>query len=378
MVRFLHTADWHLGMTRHFLGDEAQANFTAARFEAVRAIGEIAAREGCAFVVVCGDAFDSNQVDTRTVRRACDALAAIRVPVYVLPGNHDALDPGSVYRSRTFLESRPPNVRVLDTTGVHAVADGVELLAAPWPTRRPVQDLVGAVCSRVKPDRSVLRVAVGHGAVDTLAPSKDDPSLISVAEAERAISDGRIQYLALGDRHSSTDVGAAGKIRYAGAPEATDFDEVAAGGALIVEVDRDGASATDRRIGVWSFVRHEGHVNRDDDLESLRSHFAQVPRKDRTALRLALVGSLSVRQRAALDHLLDEERLVFASLELSSKRSDLVTLADDADFLDFGFTGFAKGAVVELRERAAGTGPEAQIAREALALLYRLARGQAS
>ena len=30
MTKFVHTGDWQLGMTRHFLSDEAQARFTAA------------------------------------------------------------------------------------------------------------------------------------------------------------------------------------------------------------------------------------------------------------------------------------------------------------------------------------------------------------
>jgi len=39
MVRFVHTADWQLGMSRHFLDTDAQARFTAARIDAVRRLG---------------------------------------------------------------------------------------------------------------------------------------------------------------------------------------------------------------------------------------------------------------------------------------------------------------------------------------------------
>ena len=39
MVRFVHTSDWQLGMTRHFLEGEAQARYTAARIDAIRSIG---------------------------------------------------------------------------------------------------------------------------------------------------------------------------------------------------------------------------------------------------------------------------------------------------------------------------------------------------
>jgi hypothetical protein len=41
-VRFLHSADWQLGMTRHFLSAEAQARFSQARIDVIKRIGEAA------------------------------------------------------------------------------------------------------------------------------------------------------------------------------------------------------------------------------------------------------------------------------------------------------------------------------------------------
>ena len=34
-MRFIHTADWQLGMTRYFLNGEAQPRYSAARRDAV-------------------------------------------------------------------------------------------------------------------------------------------------------------------------------------------------------------------------------------------------------------------------------------------------------------------------------------------------------
>ena len=42
MLRFLHTGDWQLGITREYLGDEAQSRWAQARFDAIRTIGRIA------------------------------------------------------------------------------------------------------------------------------------------------------------------------------------------------------------------------------------------------------------------------------------------------------------------------------------------------
>ena len=73
MVKFLHTADWQLGMTRHFLAGEAQPRFDGARIDVIRTIGALAVDEGCSFVVVCGDVFESNQVSRQVILRAFEA-----------------------------------------------------------------------------------------------------------------------------------------------------------------------------------------------------------------------------------------------------------------------------------------------------------------
>jgi hypothetical protein len=41
-----------------------------------------------------------------------------------------------------------------------------------------------------------------YGIVDSLSPDPDDPSLIFLQTVEKTIAEGKIQYLALGDRHT--------------------------------------------------------------------------------------------------------------------------------------------------------------------------------
>jgi len=114
MVRFLHTSDWQLGMTRHFFSEGAQERYNQARFDVIRALGRIAEAEKCQFMAVCGDAFESNQVERKTVARALEALKEVHVPVYILPGNHDPLNEVSVYRSSVFTQGTPTHVQVID------------------------------------------------------------------------------------------------------------------------------------------------------------------------------------------------------------------------------------------------------------------------
>jgi DNA repair exonuclease SbcCD nuclease subunit len=376
--RLLHTADWQLGMTRHFLDADGQARFTEARFAAIETIGRVARERECEAVVCCGDVFEHNAVDRRTIGRACEALSTLPVPVFLLPGNHDPLDAASVFRSATFRARKPPNVRVLDTTEPVALRPGVEIVGAPWSSKRPLRDLVAAALEPLPAPTDGVRVVVAHGAVDSLSPDQDDPARISVAAAERAIADGRLHYLALGDRHSLTEVGATGRIRYPGAPEPTDYDETAPGHVLVVEVDRAGVAAEPLRVGTFRFRRERADLTGMADVLLLERRLAELPDKARTIVKLDLIGALTVKQRSVLDDVLERARETLAALETSERGSDLAILPEDADFADLGLAGFAATAVARLREQAAAPEPaSAAVARDALCLLLRLAGGRA-
>jgi len=132
-------------MTRHFLAEGALERYGQSRFDAIRTMGRIAKDEKCQFMLVCGDAFESNQVDRKTVARALEALKDVPVPVYILPGNHDPLNAASVYRSSTFIDRKPAHVHVMENAIPLKVADDVELVGAPWLSKRPVANPVEEV-----------------------------------------------------------------------------------------------------------------------------------------------------------------------------------------------------------------------------------------
>ncbi|HME70182.1 MAG TPA: metallophosphoesterase, partial [Myxococcota bacterium] len=356
--------------------DDAQPKFTQARFEAIRALGRVAREESCEAVVVCGDVFESNQVDRRTVVRALDALAEVPAPVFLLPGNHDPLDAGSVYRSRAFLDHRPAHVSVLEGGEPLTLRPGLELVGAPWMSKRPLRDLIGGLLRELPPcPPGLVRVCVGHGGIAELSGSRDDPSQIDIAGVERAIVEGRIHYLALGDRHSTTSVGTSGRIWYAGAPESTDYDEVDPGNVLVVELGPDGARVVPRHVGRWRFTARERvDLASAEDVAALEEWLDMLDAKDRTIVKLRLAGQLSLRLRARLDEALRHARELVAAVEV--RDAALVTVPDDHDFSEIELAGFARAGVEALRAQAQAGGDAGATARDALALLVRLAEAK--
>jgi DNA repair exonuclease SbcCD nuclease subunit len=221
----------------------------------------------------------------------------------------------------------------------------------------------------------MIRILAGHGAVDTLSPDRVNPAVIQVAAIEEAIRAGVVDYLALGDRHSLTNIGDTDRIWYSGTPEPTDFDEVDPGKVLVVKLDGGSRSVEPVQVGRWRFVDQSFEINGSEDLQVLESWFNDQSTKDRTVVRLALTGTVSIAQRAQLDAVLAQFGDLFASIQTWDRRTDLAVVPKDHDFSDLSLSGFSSASADELVDLAIGKGEKAEVAQNALALLYRLAKG---
>ena len=272
-------------MTRHFLSEGSQERYSQARFDAIRTMGHIAKDENCQFMLVCGDVFESNQVDRKTVARALEALKEVSVPVFILPGNHDPLNAAAVYRSSTFIDRKPAHVHVIENASPIRIADDVELVGAVWMSKRPVTNPVEEALANLQPANGIVRICAAHGAVDRLTPDPESAGVIALAALERAIVENRIHFVALGDRHSLTEVSENGRVWYSGTPEATDFSEMKPGYALVVDVDGEHVAAREVKIGQWQFIQREIELNTTDDVESLGKWLENTENKERTVLQ---------------------------------------------------------------------------------------------
>lgn len=397
MVRVLHTADWQIGMTRRYLPPEAQQRFTAARTEVVRRIGAVAVEEGCDLVVVAGDVFEHSQLTPQTVRRTLEALREVPVPVYLLPGNHDHLGPMSIWSSPVLREELPDHVHVLDTPGAVQVTDGVEIVAAPWTGKHPVSDPVAGALELLPEGPApagTVRIVVGHGGVDLLDRDEHNAAPVRLEPLVAALDQGRVHYVALGDRHSCTQVGDPA-VWYSGAPEPTDWREQRPGEVLVVDVrpgprgGRGEVQVRPHQVARWAYLALDERVDSDDDLDALDRTLSAVQDKDRTVVRLGLRGTLGLAQHARLEEILERHADLLAALHRPDQHSDLVLVGDD-DLGELGLGGFLAGALEEIRADAATAGetpaPETfrpglpddeASARDALFLLYRLTQGGA-
>jgi DNA repair exonuclease SbcCD nuclease subunit len=366
MARFIHTADWQLGLRVRFIPGDAGAVVRDARLRTVRRIGQLAKDEQADFVVVAGDVFEHHGLSPATLRKTFDALADYPCPVYLLPGNHDPLTPDSLYQSPLWAKEAPAQLHVLAGTEPVEAPGGAWLFPCPLLERHTLDDPTDHLAPDFGP-QGVVRVGVAHGGIrEILAPMMDGEDDLANAIRIDAAKAGALDYLALGDWHGVLQVDA--RTWYSGAPEATRFKEKRPGNVLLVDIDGPGATPTveERDVATQRWVQHRLSVGAADDLPAIDAFFDALPDKQDTLVELFLEGTVDAATHAALDALLARQgdRLCW----LRRRDDSLAVLLHDADLDAIATDGWVRQVIDDLR-------PKAEVddaARGALHLLYRI------
>jgi DNA repair exonuclease SbcCD nuclease subunit len=358
VIRFIHTADWQLGLKLRYLDPEKAAQLRLLRFQTVRTIADVARAQRAQFVLVAGDVLDDNGLGRDSLQQTIDALRTYAgIPVGLLPGNHDAATTDSALMRLDL----PDNVHVLARhEPIHF--GGTVVYPCPLARRHEMNDPTAWLPPR-KPGEGI-RIAVAHGGVIDFSRSaeSDTPNLI---DAKRIIDKG-FDYLALGDWHSTFCFDA--RAWYSGAPEATRFKETDPGAVLLVEIDAPGAEPRVRRIPVaktrWLTIERE--LVDDAQVQELRAQLDALEERSQTLVSLELRGALSLGARDALDALITDyaQRLAYLRCNLDG----LHTQPTEKDLSRLRDEGFVAAALERLR------GSPDESSAEAIRLLYRLHR----
>ena len=259
-MRFLHTADWHVGRT--IRGRSRFDEFATA----LDTVVEIASDQGVDAVLLAGDIHDQRAVSPEADRLIFDALIRLSersIPVVAIPGNHD-----SALRLEAFapLLERVgthvvPRVARPDSGGLVTVPsrDGSEralVACLPFVSPRRFSDaaalfedvaqgyvdfdesmgaLIAAYESAFEP--AAINVLMGHMFISGAQPGGSEREV--TIGADYAVSATRLpktaSYVALGHIHKPQKVrGAAGEARYCGSLMQLDFGERGQDKSLVV------------------------------------------------------------------------------------------------------------------------------------------------
>ncbi|MGE5596472.1 MAG: metallophosphoesterase family protein, partial [Hyphomicrobiales bacterium] len=110
-LRIVHTSDVHLGA--YSANNEprwvARRQLMESAFSRVIDLGNAS---GAQVLVIAGDFFDNDRVGDEVVAFAGEQIRRFEGKAFLLPGNHDPMDPGSIYW-RYDLEAMAPNLRIV-------------------------------------------------------------------------------------------------------------------------------------------------------------------------------------------------------------------------------------------------------------------------
>jgi DNA repair exonuclease SbcCD nuclease subunit len=210
-LRLIHTSDVHLESDTFGSGPRGEMFRDSVR-RAFAGVIDVANANSADLLLIVGDLFDSNRITADALDFAMNQIGRARMPVVMIPGNHDAHDERSVYAALS-PASLPRNLHlILDPEGVSLEFPGLE--ARVWgralvehsPEYRPLSGLP-------EPVPHAWNIGLAHGFFTEAETTRSSP----ITPAEIAASG--YDYIALGHIHVVGDV-SQGRTRafYCGTP----------------------------------------------------------------------------------------------------------------------------------------------------------------
>jgi len=360
-MKFLHTADWQIGMKADFVGKAAPI-VRDERLAAGKRLIDAANGEDAEFILVAGDLFEDNGVDRTLIQRTVDILTRFHGPVYLIPGNHDPLVPGSVWEHPAWRSAE--NLIVLTEPKPVDIPDGL-LFPCPILDKYSRKDPTAWIQDE---PGEMIQLGMAHGNVEGLPQAEPDHPIARDA-AQRA----GLDYLALGHWHSTaTYPDSSGSVRmaYSGTHETARFGERDSGHALVVEIAGPGAAPDVRPIQTgrlkWQIL--ESEINAPGDLKTLRQNLERIDAPEVLLLDLRLKGVLFAAEKEDLFHLVD----ILSSRFLYGRMDDsrLFPSREDTQWIESLPGGILQEAAGRLQQMTRSGGREAEIASRALLELF--------
>lgn len=362
-IRFLHTADLQIGKGFGQFPSDIAAALRAERLETLKRIASLARDIAVDVVLVAGDCFDDIAVADETLRRFKVALEPFDGTWVLLPGNHDPAIAESPW-SRLKRLCLPTNLIIADRPEPIAIGSKAMILPAPLRRRRDTADLTDWFDTAATKE-GLIRIGLAHGSVREFLPAASEASNpIALNRADRA----RLDYLALGDWHGRLQVSE--RAWYSGTPEPDRFRANDPGYVLDVTIESPGAVPVVEPIPIATYRWMQRNIDiAPGGAEDIRGVLGGTEGDlQRLVLRLELQGTIDLATRAAVDEVLGDLRARVPYLEENNARLIVEPTEDDLDAIDTA--GFVRVAMDRLREKLQG--PEAEVARRSLVLLYGL------
>jgi DNA repair protein SbcD/Mre11 len=211
-LRLVHTSDVHLESDTFGTGARGD-EFRERVRRAFSGVIDLANNRESDLLLIVGDLFDSSRVPDDALKFALSEIGRARMPVVMIPGNHDAHDERSIYAPLS-ADSLPRNLHLILEPGGRLI-EFPDLATQIWgkalvehsPDYRPLMGMPEAA-------DDVWNIALAHGLF-----TEDNESGRSSPITPTEIEESAYDYIALGHVHVFGDVSqGATKAAYCGTP----------------------------------------------------------------------------------------------------------------------------------------------------------------
>jgi len=370
-LKILHTADWHLGRAFPSFAEEDETKLTRARIDAVDRVLGLAESFGVDAVLCAGDVFDDPAPAEswwRGLLRLFDRRNWRDRPAFLLPGNHDPLQPESVWaEDHPFRRGLPAWVHVVDRDNYEfPLSEEAVLYGTPCRSQAGADDLASRLPRR-EPGDQRIRIGLVHGQTFDVAGHQTNFPIALDAAQQRGLN-----YLAIGDTHGFRELPPkTSPAVYPGAPEATTFGEKDTGFVAVVFFPRQGRPPLIQKHPIARWRWRDERCRTLDELEALHAQDL----KD-CVLRLTLTMEVNVTQldrvEAVLVELRGNEATHGKAGVLLLDRSGVELNTSDMGGLDANLPDVLKSVAARLQAR--GQELDGAVAKRALYHLYRTVR----
>jgi DNA repair exonuclease SbcCD nuclease subunit len=364
-MKFLHTSDWQMGMKADSVGIMAE-RVREERLEAAKRVVQTAKEQGAEMILITGDVFEDNAVDRLLVRKVGEILHAFTGSVYIIPGNHDPLVPGSVWEHSVWQETT--NITVFRKPEPVEL-EGCILFPCPLHEKYSTKNPTAWINAK---ETTKLSIGLAHGNVEGIPNGEPDYPIPRDAASRQGLD-----YLALGHWHSFAryeDADGVCRMAYSGTHETTKFGERDSGNAVVVEIEQRGSSAklTPVKTGRLNWRTIERTVDQPHSLAVLVEELGKIDQPASILVRVLLEGVLFPEDRQTLVRMeeLLASRFLFGLLESSR----LIPAPDGEGWIESLSSGAFREAAIKLRSQAAqSSNPEERaVATQALLQLFEL------
>jgi len=360
-MKFLHTADWQIGMNAHSVG-KAGVRVREERLHAGKRVVQAAKDNGAEFILIAGDLFEDNAVDRVLVQKAADILSEFAGNVFLIPGNHDPLMPGSVWDHPAWKSTA--NVYVL-CSEEPVELDGGFLYPCPIKEKHSGKNPTAWIDAEGKEG---IHLGLAHGTVEGIHQEEPDYPIPRSAPDQKGLD-----YLALGHWHSlATYPTSDGIVRmaYSGTPETTRFGERDSGNALIVDIAKPGAApvVTNVKTNCLTWQLFECDIREQGELAKIRKQIEFMENASNILLDVKISGLLVANDRGELERIeyILLSRFLMGRMEISALKPS----PEDENWISGLPPGIIREAATKLRDSVGGEGVSPEVASRALIEMY--------